>query len=189
MRASVAAPRLCVIFNRSILRRVVCEDRITTEAQSPQRAAQRKFFWWCREPDRDAVTHGLPITQRQLWVILCVLLCVSVTLWWFVRFKMIKRCGAKPRKSMPVTQICRASGAPSPASRVSMGNNSGALVGQHFLPGNASGALEVYRTPVNRRGLPPCHPDRASNANEWRDPFDSAFDLAQDKPMGWVWVC
>jgi len=35
---------LC-IFNGFIWRRVVCQDRITTETQSPQRAAQRKFFW------------------------------------------------------------------------------------------------------------------------------------------------
>jgi len=68
-------PGLCVFFNGFIWRRIVCQDRITTEAQSPQRAAQRRFFRWCRGPDRDAVTHVLPITQRQLWVILCVRLC------------------------------------------------------------------------------------------------------------------
>jgi len=29
----------------------------------------------------------------------------------------------------------------------------------------------------------PCHSDRASVASEWRNPFDSAVGLAQDKPV------
>ena len=50
-------------------------------------------------------------------------------------------------------------------------------------------ALEKFIARQSTVGPPPCHPDRASNASEWRDPFDSAFDLAQDEPMGWVSVC
>ena len=60
---------------------VIWDDRITTEAQSPQRASQSEFFSDSWGPQRNALEHRLPEIQRKRLRFLCVFLralCVSV---------------------------------------------------------------------------------------------------------------
>jgi len=53
----------------------------------------------------------------------------------------------------------------------------------HKPTGQDSVRISISVSHQGQRQGQPCHSDRASVASEWRNPFDSAVGLAQDKPM------